>query len=260
MFPAEDNQTPRRFGLIAAILCFCLFFAGGVLSISQSKSSTAAIGYVFLPFYAAIVSALAFLGGWCVGYFLIWYRSPAKTGVRSAIAAALVPIILIILASWAVTTFNHRRDGFRATRLAARNPNTPPEDLEKLAASANEYVLGDVAGNPKLPEATLRKLASHGGYLVEQGLAHNPHTPQDILTRLAGSADEYTRGATAANPNAPVGILAALSNDVKPHVRWSVAQNPSTPRTTVEVLLGDPNETVRRLANSAMSERGRPRN
>jgi hypothetical protein len=77
---SEGRGTPRRFGLIAGILCFCFFFAAGGLSISWSKSSTAALGYVFLPFYAAVMSVFAFLGGWCVGYFLVWYRSPTKTG------------------------------------------------------------------------------------------------------------------------------------------------------------------------------------
>jgi drug/metabolite transporter (DMT)-like permease len=77
--PTEDNETPLRLGLIAAVLCFCFFLIAGFLSISESKSSTAAIGYIFLPFYAAIISAFAFLAGWCVGRFLVWYRSPAKT-------------------------------------------------------------------------------------------------------------------------------------------------------------------------------------
>jgi hypothetical protein len=249
--PTEDNGTPRRLGFIAAVLCFCFWCAAGVLSISQSKSSTAAVGYVFLPFYAAIMAGLAFLAGWCVGYFLVWYRSPAKTGRRSAIAAALFPLILVALLGWRFTTFNHRRDALAAIRLAARNANTTSQDLENLAGSTNEYVLGAVAGNPKLSKATLRKLANHGGYLVEEGLAHNPSTPQDILSRLAGSADEYTRGNVAANPNAPAEVLAALSKDVKAHVRWSVAQNPSTPQKIVDVLRGDTDETVRRLANYA---------
>jgi hypothetical protein len=251
--PAEDTETPRRFGLIAGILCFCFFFAAGVLSISQSKSSTAAVGYVFLPFYAAIMSVLAFLAGWCVGYFLVWYRSPAKTGRISAIAAALVPVILVILVGWALTTLSHRRDGVAVTRLAARDANTAPNDLEKLAAGTNEYVLGDVAGNPKLSEATLRKLANRGGYLVDWGLARNRSTPRDILSRLAGSANEYTRMYVAANPNAPAEVLADLSKDGMRAVRLSVAQNPSTPRGTIDVLLRDADETVRRLADAAMA-------
>jgi hypothetical protein len=250
--PAEDKETPRRFGLIAGILCFCSFFTLGVLSIAASKSSTAAIGYIFLPFYAVIVSLPAFLAGWCVGYFLVWYRSPAKTGRLSAIAAALFPVILVTLAGWAVTTLSHRRDGLAAMRLAARDANTAPEDLERLAASTNEYVLGDVAGNPNLSEATLRRLANHGGYLVEWGLARNRNTPRDILARLAGSANEYTRGSVAANPNAPAEFLADLSKDGTTYVRLNVAQNPSTPLSTIEVLLGDADETVRRLANAAM--------
>ena len=76
--PAEvDSEMPRRFGLIAGVLCFCFFFVAGVISISESKSSTAVVGYIFLPFETAVVSALAFLAGWCVGRFLVWYRSPA---------------------------------------------------------------------------------------------------------------------------------------------------------------------------------------
>lgn len=248
---------PRRFGLIAAILCFCFFFAGGVLSISQSKSSTAVVGYVFLPFYAAFMSGLAFLAGWCAGYFLAWYRSPVKTARRSAIAAALVPVIVVLLTGWTFTTLSHRRDSLAATRLAARSAKTASADLEKLATSTNEYVLGDVAGNPKLSNASLRKLANHGGYLVEWGLAHNPSTPQDILSRLAGSADEYTRGYVAGNPNAPVEVLADLSKDGIRHVRVSVAQNPSTPLSTIKVLQGDADEMVRRLANSAISQHER---
>jgi hypothetical protein len=246
--PAEDNETPRRFGLIVGILCFCFFFATGILSISASKSSTAAVGYVFFPFYAAIIGALGFLGGWCAGYFLVWYRLPAKTRRLRAIAAALVPLVMTILVAWAVAASNHRSD----VREAARNPNTAPEDLERLTESTNEYVLGDVAGNPKLSEAALRKLANHGGYLVEWGLAHNRSTPGDILSRLGGSANEYTRGFVAANPNAPAAILAVLSKDRMDHVRWSVAQNPSTPRSIIEVLFGDANETVRRMADDAM--------
>jgi hypothetical protein len=255
MFDAQS--TPRRFGLIAGILCFCFYCVAGALSISQSKSSTAAIGYVFLPFYAAFMAGLAFLAGWCVGYFLVWRRSPDKTSRRSAIAAALFPVILVTLLGWAYTTLSHRRDALAAMRLAARSANTAPDDLERLAASTNEYVLHDVATNPKLSKSTLRKLASHGGYLVEQGLAWNPRTPQDILSRLAGSANEYTRGGVAANPNTPVEVLADLSKDAKAQVRWSVANNPSSPQRIVEPLLEDPDETVRRLANDATSRHKR---
>jgi hypothetical protein len=61
--------------------------------------------------------------------------------------------------------------GLAVMRLVAGHVNTAAEDLEILAKSRNEYVLGDVAANPKLPEATLRRLAEHGGQLAEWGLA-----------------------------------------------------------------------------------------
>jgi hypothetical protein len=250
--PAADRDTPRRFGWIAAILCFCFFFMAGSLSISQSKSSTAAIGYIFLPFYAAVISLFSFLAGWCAGYFLVWCRSPAKTGRLSAFAAAIVPVILLVAGGWGFITLSHQRDRLTTMRLAAKDPNTPTEALQKLAVSSNEYVLGDLAGNPKVPEATLRRLVKQGGYLIELGLAHNSSAPADILTRLATSQDEYTRGYVAGNPNAPAEALDALSRDLAKNVRISLAQNPSTPRSTLETLLGDGDETVRRLANARM--------
>jgi hypothetical protein len=116
---------------------------------------------------------------------------------------------MTIVAAWASTALNHRSE----LREAATNPHTAPDDLEKLAESTNEYVLGDVAGNPKLSLAALRKLADRRGYQVEWGRAHNRSTPDDILFRLADSPNEYTRGYVAANPNAPADVLAVLSKD-----------------------------------------------
>jgi Leucine rich repeat variant len=313
--PGPDLTVPRRAGTIGAILGFCLNFGIEFVTISNSRSSTAAIGFIFLPFFSALVSIPAFGIGWCLGYFLTWRRSRIKERKVSAFAAGLVPLLVavwIIKTLWGgndltqqvhrVQTMNaadlegvlnqprlarnkfilgaiaenpkatasvlHRivrsdlpelhepmgshfdvmgsnTHGLAVMRLVARNTYTAPGDLERLADSKNEYVLGDVAANPKLSEGTLRRLAKKGGYLVEWGLGLNSHTPKDILARLAMSADEFTRAHVAANPNAPAEVLSGLSVDHVWHVRASVARNPATPRSIVELLLQDADTRVR---------------
>lgn len=141
--------------------------------------------------------------------------------------------------------------GLAVMRLVARNPNVAAEDLEKLAASTNEYVLSDVAMSPKLSEATLQRLGKQSGQLIDWGLARNPQTSADVLLKLAESQNQYTRGNVASNPGASVETLIALSTDPEPHVRAAVAMNPSTPRSTIEQLMKDPESWVRRSAAAA---------
>jgi len=67
---------------------------------------------------------------------------------------------------------------------AARNPNTPPEALERLANDNNWLVRREVAWNPITPAETLERLANDEDYWVRVGVAFNPITPQYILTYL----------------------------------------------------------------------------
>jgi hypothetical protein len=149
------------------------------------------------------------------------------------------------------------RNGLAVMRLVARHLNTSAEDVERLASSKNEYVLGDVAGNPKVSEQTLWKLAdraAQGVYLIEWGLARNPKAPKDVLSRLAGSSNQYARSSVAANPQTPVPALISLSSDRISQVRVGVAINPSAPRSIQEKLVKDSDEIVRRSATARYHE------
>ena len=53
----------RRTGLILAFIFFAACLAAGYWAISQSRSSTAAIGIFFLPFYGSAAGVL----GWAFG-------------------------------------------------------------------------------------------------------------------------------------------------------------------------------------------------
>jgi hypothetical protein len=315
-----DLAMPRSAGTIGAILGFCLSFVIEFIAISNSRSSTASIGYIVLPFFSALVSIPAFGVGWCLGYFFTWRRSGIRARRVAGFAAVFVPLVVavwMIKTLWdgnelarqvhRVQTMNgvelegvlnqsrmarnkfilgaiaenrnatpsalHRiaasnlpelyepmgsyfdvmgsnTHGLAVMRLVAKNIKTAPGDLERLAQSRNDYVLGDVASNPAVSETTLRRLAKQGGYRVEWGLGHNHHTPKDILAKLAISADEYTRRGVATNPNTPVEVLVGLSVDPVWHVRGSVSRNPETPRSIVELLLQDADARVRREAKA----------
>ena len=56
----------------------------------------APVGYVFLPFFSALVSIPAFGIGWCLGYFLTWRRSRIKARKLSGFAAMLVPLLVAV--------------------------------------------------------------------------------------------------------------------------------------------------------------------
>jgi hypothetical protein len=73
--PPADAGMPRRFGVIAGIVCFAVWFIAGAEEIFHDRSSTAAIGLIFLPFYAAIASLPEAAAGWCLGRFLLRRRS-----------------------------------------------------------------------------------------------------------------------------------------------------------------------------------------
>ena len=67
----------------------------------------------------------------------------------------------------------------------ARNPNTPPEILARLANDNDYYVIQYVAGNPNTPPETLERLANDEDYGVLYCVAENPNTPQESLKNLA---------------------------------------------------------------------------
>jgi len=66
----------------------------------------------------------------------------------------------------------------------ARNPNTPPEALARLANNKYWHVRREVTTNPNTSTETLERLANDKDYWVRYLVANNPSTPQYILTYL----------------------------------------------------------------------------
>lgn len=163
----------------------------------------------------------------------------------------------------------------------ARNPNTPPELLKRLATEYKDPALGEaVAGNPVAPPEALRavyerwpeswqiqaklagnkslphdlawKLMCQGsvrGVLLKELLCElgaNPGVAPEILEKLVNSNNYEVRMAVASNPSTPPHVLAALAFDGSWQVRHKVAANPNTPP-----------EVLKKMFRSAMKKRGR---
>ena len=64
------NKLPKRLALFFAILGFIITAIFMMYKISISQNSTAAIGYLFLPFYSIFVGCLAAIFGYGVGYVI----------------------------------------------------------------------------------------------------------------------------------------------------------------------------------------------
>jgi hypothetical protein len=86
----------------------------------------------------------------------------------------------------------------------ARNPNTPPEALERLANDESSYVRRYVALNPNTPPEALEGLANDEEYWhVRCAVASNTNTQTKTLERLANDNDFWVRSSVELNPNTP---------------------------------------------------------
>ncbi len=73
--------------------------------------------------------------------------------------------------------------------MAAKNPKTPQDTLEKLAQHESPDVRGAVSENINTATETLQALATDSDPDVRSKLADNPHTPLKVLEALAGDND-----------------------------------------------------------------------
>ena len=68
------KMTPSLWGLLLGTLACSAFYALGVHSVFSSKSSTACLGLLVLPFFALIAGAFFFLVGFLVAYAIKKWR------------------------------------------------------------------------------------------------------------------------------------------------------------------------------------------
>ena len=209
----EDDSTPapphpaRAWAFYAGIVGALVALAVSAKGILSSGSSTAAIGFVFVPFIAIAVAVLAGVWGLALGTVVSHHR-----GVRGA----LRPVLLM---AWVVSVAAPTAVAWEvAAGLALQREVHALESLDAAGLEAafsgsrfrdDKFFLGAVAqhgaASPRLleriaalPDPALRESMgslwdvmgrNREGASVLRLVARHPATPADVLRRLAADED-----------------------------------------------------------------------
>lgn len=237
-------------------------------AIHTSRSSTAAIGYLVMPWAAASLGAVWYGIAWSVMALVRsgvrWSRPEGRT--RRAITEAAVAGVFLAAIAGGWYYIQSRIAGLAEAKDATVSDARLAELLDCALKREDVEMLAALADNPRAPETSLRRIFdlaqdrgatwSGEGYVVFRDLARNPRTPSDILSGLAGRRESTVRYMVAANPGTPEAVLDALSHDNDYLVRTSVCQNKLVTREILARLKTDKERVVREYAESAWGWRG----
>lgn len=131
----------------------------------------------------------------------------------------------------------------KVRKLAAQNPNTPPE---LLLGMIHEYA-GEVFANPAFALLQLERVNLWRELNEKDLLAflRVEGFPSSLVALIAADPRQPVREFLANNPLTPEAVLARLAHDASPPVREKLAENLALPRHVAAHLLGDPEAPVR---------------
>ena len=206
----------RRNGLGLALIFFALTVATGFWAISKSRSSTAAIGIIFLPFYGSIAGVL----GWAFGNL----KDSAKWLMRllgwvCLLGAAGIVVLLLVDGNKTVQR-NAQRDA--ALRVMAK-------EYAEDCAAIQAMLQTNRGHEAEVLNPLIASRINDRSFVI--AALQQPYVSADLLDRLADSKDLGTEAAVAKNPNCRGATLARLyrTSSYPPYHYQALAANPHTP-------------------------------
>ena len=245
------NRDPR--GVAFSLLVFALAVATALWAIFQSRSSTAGIGILGVPFIGA-------LGGFLGLGFARW-RSSAETGKRIggwvAGAAAVVMFMWNVGEGMKTRRKNDVRDAAQEAHSAAiaRNRELIAAEVTRNPAGQRQYIdsairarMNDRAfmiaalDNDSVSPGVLDTVANSPDIGVVLQALRNPNTSAATLTRVyrTSTYPDYFYQSLAAHRNTPPEILRELYRKPRSITGLDIwfAGNPSTPKEILSDLAG----------------------
>lgn len=262
------SNSPRKLVLWPLISALVVGLGATVcahLSIVSSRSSTAAVGLIFLPIIFSVVVTVAFAISWSLLYMAQFAREAVRRPQPGTISNVGVLIALLILTATATGVVYGI---WRQQLLHQASRSSEAESLRSMVDRAvsvyDADVLSRLAENPHVTDddlerifyASKNRMEDHNSahYSVFRSLARNPRTPPKVLNMLAG-CEEGTRTAVAMNPGTPKQALWQLAKDLSPYVRQWLTVNPAVPQELLRQLAQDPDPRVRGLAETHLKNR-----
>ena len=246
---------------VGGALAAAVISVKGILS---SASSTAAIGFIFLPFVAIAAAVPSGIWGLAVGYLVACRR-----GLRQAVRPVLVMAWVVALAAPAMVSW----EVYRGLSLERAVRALQPLDAQALEAALehstwnrNKLFLGALAQHHAAGPALLARIAAmpdpelheamgsawdvmganRKGLAVMRLVAAHPNTEPATLERLAAStSNEYVIHDILRNPKTPAKTMAPHLESTNYLVEWALALNPITPAAVLERLSRSQDRVVR---------------
>jgi hypothetical protein len=242
--------------------------------IQNSTSSTAAIGYIFLPLAVLVLCAPWFLVGATAGY---GYHALIQKRLKVTLIFLLGVVFSISYITYQVA--QHREEKNLVTLVAAIEKMDAAAIDTFLATSdyrANRFALGAVAQNAATSGVALARIAAlpqpelhkamgavpeimgenRKGLAVMRLVALHSNVTPDTLSALSHSPVDYVMGTVAGNPLTPLADLERMFLEQRGTssfylVEWGLASNPKTPLSIIKQLAQSKNEyTLRRLKSN----------
>ncbi len=143
----------------------------------------------------------------------------------------------------------------------ARDPQTPPMLLERLAGHPEPRVRNAVATNRAIPSSAAHQLAKDPFIDVRYALARNPRVPPDLLLEFARYRHILMRESVANNPSAPLEALSILLENSGNQLQQTILENPACTREFLEqVIATNPSNVVKQIALRQLQVRFRGSN
>jgi hypothetical protein len=232
----------------------------GVKSIYASASSTAALGFIYLPLVAAVAAIPVGLWGMALGHAVLRWRggvqSPPMVFVAALMVAASLPAFIAYEVQRGLRLEAAVREvrGMDVVELDRAYEDTPfHRDRYFLAALAQQpqaraVLLARIAGlqDPELyePLGSIWDVMGENrkGLAVMRLVAKHPNTDGETLAKLAdGPNHGKVIHELAANPRTPLPVLERWFESTDDLVEWGLALNPKTPQRVMERLAASQN-------------------
>jgi hypothetical protein len=235
-----------------------------VRGIHSSAGATAVIGYVLLPFLAALGAVLAGIWGAALGHVVLCLRGKLQ-GPRLVFAAALAAAAALPAA------VGH--EIWRGLSLQAAVHAALAMDVAQLEQAygrsewnRDKYFLGAIAQNRAARAALLARIAAlddpelyrpmgsiwdvmgtnREGLAVMRLLARHPNTDAETLSLLAARpGNEQVLHDVLANPRTPPAALEPHLGSTASLAEQGLALNPRTPQRVLVRLAGSPDPQTR---------------
>lgn len=213
----EADETRRLFLLYPAVVAFlagAVFGISGHIGILSSHSSTAAVGFFFLPFWMIVVAGMAWVSTMLVlGAVHLALSGRMKKGATGVLGALLALLLLAWGGSaWVRSRAVEQKEISVQAVADARSPFLSGATISRLLGRAKETgdldILLALITNPAMPAEGTANIYMYANRapdsdprksMVLRALAANPHTPDSYLHALEKDGDPATRAAAIEN-------------------------------------------------------------